>query len=89
VAHPTAADTARNRQAFNHAICEFLRTTNPELELDDISETDNLVDLGLVDSLRMVDLIVEVERLLGVEIPVDDLDPRAFHSLRALYDRYA
>jgi acyl carrier protein len=74
------------RAAFYAAIVEVLREGSPGLDPNSVGETDNLVDLGLIDSLRMVRLIVAVERLLDVEIPVDDLDPAELCGLRDFLD---
>lgn len=56
------------------------------LEVDVPTEIDNLLDSGHIDSLTLVDLLLELEERYGVEFAADDLDPEHFSSVEAIAD---
>ena len=48
------------------------------------SPTTDLIATGLLDSLALVSLIVEIESELGVELPLDDFDPDSFRTVETM-----
>jgi D-alanine--poly(phosphoribitol) ligase subunit 2 len=48
------------------------------------SPTTDLIATGLIDSLALVSLIVEIETELGVELPLDDFDPDRFRTVETM-----
>jgi acyl carrier protein len=48
------------------------------------SPTTDLIDGGLLDSLAMVSLIVEIEAEMGIELPLDDFDPDHFRTVERM-----
>jgi acyl carrier protein len=58
----------------------FAQTLNIQVPSD---ETD-LIDGGLLDSLALVELVVEVEQRFGVTIPFDTLDVDDFRSVNSI-----
>lgn len=55
----------------------FCEKVTPNLNLNE--------DLGL-DSLNMVELIVELEEELDIEIEESDLDPASLRTVKQIYD---
>jgi len=51
-------------------------------------ETD-LIESGLLDSLALVSLIVELETELAIELPLDDLDVERFRSVSGIAELLA
>jgi acyl carrier protein len=45
------------------------------------SDTDDLIDCGLIDSLRFMDFVLLIEELSGRPIPLDDLDIEQFRTI--------
>lgn len=45
---------------------------------------DNLIDLGLIDSLQIVQLLAFIEDEYHITIDVDDIDPDNFSSVDTL-----
>ena len=45
------------------------------------SDTDDLIDCGLIDSLRFMDFVLLIEELSGITIPLDDLDIEQFRTI--------
>ena len=62
-----------NEILMEKSFCEDIK---PELRLND--------DLGL-DSLNMVELMVELEERLNIEIDESDLDPAALKTVDQIY----
>ena len=58
----------------------FLEKLNIEIPSGD---TD-LVDTGLLDSLALVELLLQLEQEFGVEITMDDLEIDSFRSLNRI-----
>ncbi|WP_424217326.1 acyl carrier protein (plasmid) [Streptomyces sp. BI20] len=77
-----------DRPEFTDAVTEFLTKSNPEVT-EAFGPDDNLFTLGLVDSLRLVELIVTLERLTGREIPVENYSISSFYTINGLYDMVA
>jgi acyl carrier protein len=55
----------------------------PDLELAD---TDNLLELGLIDSLGFVELVEEVQTRYGVSVTDVEITEDNFGSIRGLAD---
>lgn len=70
---------------FISAVADFLRQQNPSGP-PAFGPDDNLFTLGLVDSLRLVELIVFMEQLADREIPVEDYSIASFYTLNSLYE---
>ncbi len=51
---------------------------------DSVSDTDSLVDHGVIDSLTMMELIGFLERTYGIQVTEDDLIPENFETLSAI-----
>ena len=47
----------------------------------DVADSERLVSGGIIDSLAVVQLVVELERALGIAIPTDRLQPDDFDSV--------
>jgi acyl carrier protein len=59
--------------------------TNEESQLTAIDYNTNLWDAGLVDSFRVMELILFLEDLLGKEISVESNFISNFHTVDAMY----
>ncbi len=53
------------------------------------SPTTDLIDGGLIDSLSLVSLIVEIEGALAIELPLDDFDPDDFRTVESMAELVA
>ena len=51
----------------------------------DFSETTDLVDDGLLDSLDIVTLVTEIHAEFDVTIPAEEIVPENFNSVEALW----
>nr|AIE12106.1 putative NRPS/PKS hybrid synthase module E2B [uncultured bacterium] len=56
------------------------------INIEGLSEHQNLFETGIVNSLFAVQLMTFVERTYGIEIGADDLDIENFKSVRATAD---
>jgi acyl carrier protein len=75
------------RVEFDKAIEQYFKQINPELSMENISETDNLYEKGLIDSLNTVRLIMFLEKLLDAEIRIDKYNIRDFYTIKSLYEK--
>jgi acyl carrier protein len=51
---------------------------------DPVSDTDSLVDHGVIDSLTMMELIGFLESTYGIQVTDDELIPENFETLSAI-----
>ena len=70
-------------------ILSFIRGRYPQVE---ISETDNIFQIGFVNSLFAMELVMFIEKTFSVTVPNDELRIENFHSaasMTELVDRLA
>lgn len=48
------------------------------------NENDELVDSGLLDSLKLMELISYIEDKYNIEIDIDDIDPESFNTVNSI-----
>lgn len=58
-------------------ILSFIRGRYPQVE---ISETDNIFQIGFVNSLFAMELVMFIEKTFSVTVPNDELRIENFHS---------
>lgn len=56
------------------------------VELQSIAPDENLLSLGIIDSLGVTVLVTFVEERFGIEVTDDDLTPANFQSLARIED---
>lgn len=76
------------KSQFYQLASEFLSTLNDGKKPLKIGEDENLLQAGYIDSLRMIELVLFVEKLSKKKIPLDKLDPRTFYTLGSLYETF-
>ncbi|MFB7629587.1 acyl carrier protein [Streptomyces sp. NPDC056149] len=64
----------------------FLSTIRPDADVAAITPHSNLFELGILDSLAVVELIVFLERLIGTEIVVENYQLESFHTLAGIHE---
>jgi acyl carrier protein len=69
-----------NGKVNEHVRAIFAETLRIQVPSDD---TD-LIDRGLLDSLALVELVVEVEHRFGLSIPFDTLDIDDFRTVNSI-----
>ncbi len=69
-----------NGKVNEHVRAIFAETLSIQVPSD---ETD-LIDRGLLDSLALVELVVEVEHRFGLSIPFDTLDIDDFRTVNSI-----
>ena len=75
-----------DRQAFRETMLAFLRDASPGMTIDRVGDSDDLVDLGYIDSLRMMELILVLEETFGISILLEEIDSRALRTIDGIYD---
>ena len=68
-----------HQQIINFLYDESLKDEFKELDYD-----DSLLELGIIDSVKMFDLIGFIEERFGVQVDDDDLYPENFDSINAI-----
>lgn len=75
-------------EKFYESMVELFTRMHPDRDLSNLKEDENLFDRGLVDSLRIIEVMVHMESLLHIKIPIGGILPRDFHSIRSMYHAF-
>jgi D-alanine--poly(phosphoribitol) ligase subunit 2 len=74
------------REDLEQQITEiFAGRFETRLESDDV----DLLETGIVDSVRIVELVLEIEQRFGVSLPFEELEIEDFRTVPRLADRIA
>ena len=65
---------------------ELIRRAVTELVKRPVRDDQSLVTSGLIDSLRVLKLILALEERLGVRIPTDQVQPEDFDSIDGMME---
>ena len=65
-------------------LIDFLYDESLRDEFNDLDPDDSLLELGIVDSVKMLDLIDFIENTFNIKIDEEDLYPENFDSLNAI-----
>jgi len=67
-------------------IRNFLYTDRLKSEFNSLQDDDSLLEKGIIDSIRMLDLIGFLEEKFSVKVDDEDLYPENFDTLNAIAD---
>lgn len=65
-------------------LIDFLYDESLKDEFQDLDHDDSLLELGIVDSVKMLDLIGFIEDTFEIKVDEEDLYPENFDSLNAI-----
>lgn len=64
----------------------FLKENGAAPEMTEYSDSESLLEAGVIDSAAMIDLITFLEKTYKVSIDEDDMIPENFDSIDAIVD---
>jgi acyl carrier protein len=67
----------------SNALREYFKN-DLSAEVDDIQDSDSLLERGILDSMAIVKLIAFLEVRFGVAMTDDEFDPENFESFQAI-----
>lgn len=70
----------------NNDLITFLKKKIEEIAFAKVGELDELLDSGILDSVNVVELSVEIENGLKIKIPFEDINRENFKSVSAISD---
>lgn len=75
------------RQRHRERVLEFLRTIQkPDRPLDSVTETDSLVESGLIDSLALLEIVAFLEDQYRIDFALIGLEPEQLTSVSGILD---
>jgi acyl carrier protein len=77
-----------SKNEFYQEFLKFLRELNEGKEIQSINESDNLIELGCIDSLSLVSTVMFLEELLGEEIALEKHELRSFYTMENMYNTF-
>ncbi|MBK9190466.1 MAG: hypothetical protein IPM77_02620 [Crocinitomicaceae bacterium] len=73
----------------NNDLTAFLKNKIEEIAFAKVGDTDELIDSGILDSVNVVELSVEIENGLNIKIPLEDINKNNFSSIITISDYIA
>jgi acyl carrier protein len=70
------------------ALRQWVLKTNSALSPDQIGDQNALIEEGLLSSLKLMDLLLFIERLSERSIDPETLSVNSFHSIDAIYQNF-
>ncbi len=67
-------------------ILKFLYDDSLKEEFEDLDNDDSLLELGIIDSFKMLELIDYIQKEFGIDIDEDDMLPENFDSINAIVE---
>ena len=65
-------------------LVDFLYDDSLKEEFEQLDYDDSLLELGIVDSVKMLDLIAFIEDTFEIKVDEEDLYPENFDSINAI-----
>ena len=73
-----------NIMDMHKEIINFLYDDSLKEIFDDLNYDDSLLELGIIDSVKMLELINFIEEKFGIKVDEEDLYPENFDSINAI-----
>lgn len=74
-----------DQQVVRSGLVEFLRTVAiPGCSLDDIEDSINLIDAGIIDSFALIQVIFYLEQNHGCDLAALGIDPADLGSIKGI-----
>ncbi|RMF62077.1 MAG: acyl carrier protein [Calditrichaeota bacterium] len=71
-------------KAVANALRQFLYEESLKDEFEQLSDNDSLLEKGIIDSVKMLDLIEFIQDQYGIQVDEDDMVPENFDSINAI-----
>lgn len=68
-------------------ITEYIKSQNEPIQIE-IDEDTNLIEAGFIDSLKIMHLIVIIEKLRGSPINLEDISLERLTSIKSIKDNF-
>jgi acyl carrier protein len=74
-----------DQQEVRSGLVEFLRTVaTPGCNLDDVDDSINLIDAGMIDSFALIQVIFYLEQNHGCDLHALGIDPADLCSIKGI-----
>ena len=77
-------NTNEVKQPMKDKLRSFLVAHRATADVGEFADGDSLLELGVIDSLSMVDLIAHLEKSYSIGVDEDDMIPENFDSIDAI-----
>ena len=81
---PSSSDTPIETQAEPGMLKDIQTLFADKLMLDVSSTSQNLLETGVLDSLRLLDLLFNLEQHFGIRIAMEELDTEDLRSMESI-----
>lgn len=65
-------------------IRNYLKTHRASEDASQFGDDDSLLELGVIDSMTMIDVIAHLEGTYGISVDDDDMTPEHFDSVNGI-----
>lgn len=73
-----------NNKVLALELRKFLYDDKLKSEFKNLTDEDSLLEMGIIDSVKMLELIEYIEINFGIQVDEDDMVPEHFDSISAI-----
>lgn len=73
---------------FRQALRQWILQKNGKIKVEDLADDTAIIEQRIVTSLQLMDLILNLEKLTGNPIDVEQLKPGVFRSIDSIYKNF-
>ncbi len=73
---------------FKESLRQFVIAKNGKIKPEDLFDDTAIIELRIITSLQLMDLILHLEKITGEAIDIEQLKPGVFASINSIYKNF-
>jgi acyl carrier protein len=70
------------------ALKEWVAKSNKKIKAEDLGDDTPIIEQRYITSLQVMDLILQIEKMTGKPVDVEQLKPGTFKSINTIYENF-
>lgn len=79
----------KSEAEFRHSLREWIINKNGKLKPEDLNDDTPIIEMRIISSLQLMDLILYLEKITGNPVDLEQLKPGVFRSIDTIYNTFA
>jgi len=78
----------RSESELKQILKDWILAKNNKIKAEDLNYDTAIIETRIISSLQIMDLILELEKLTGRPLDVEQMKPGVFASINSIYDNF-
>lgn len=78
----------KTESEFRQSLREWILSKNEKIKSEDLNDDTPIIEQRIISSLQLMDLILQLEKMTGSPVDVEQLKPGAFKSISTIYKNF-